>query len=137
MKLLENSVPIAGLKADDYDAIYIPGGHGIAVDGPFDTTLRALISSFAASGKIVSAVCHGPIAFSGPEVDGKPIVAGKRVCPLRSLSLSTRIRSYIPYTKTLSARTGRNGSYYNLGCLSIVGGAKRGAAALWPRVFPE
>lgn len=79
MKLLENSVPIAGLKADDFDAIYIPGGHGIAVDGPFDLTLRALISSFAASGKIVSAVCHGPVAFSGPEVNGKPIVAGKRV----------------------------------------------------------
>jgi putative intracellular protease/amidase len=79
MKLLENSVPIAGLKSDNFDAIYIPGGHGIAVDGPFDETLRALISSFAASGKIVSAVCHGPIAFSGPEVNGKPIVAGKRV----------------------------------------------------------
>ncbi len=88
MKLLENSVPIAGLKSDNFDAIYIPGGHGIAVDGPFDETLRALISSFAASGKIVSAVCHGPIAFSGPEVNGKPIVAGKRVCPLGSLPLS-------------------------------------------------
>ena len=79
MEKLENSVPIAGLKADDFDAIYIPGGHGIAVDGPFDLTLRSLISDFAAQGKLVSAVCHGPIAFSGPELDGKPIVAGKKV----------------------------------------------------------
>ncbi|EIE23769.1 class I glutamine amidotransferase-like protein [Coccomyxa subellipsoidea C-169] len=79
MALLEDSVPIAGLSADDFDAIYIPGGHGVAVDGPFDLTLRALISDFAAKGKIVSAVCHGPVAFSGPKVDGKPIVAGKRV----------------------------------------------------------
>lgn len=79
MALLENSVPIAGLKADDYDAIFIPGGHGVAMDGPTDLTLRALISDFAAKGKIVSAVCHGPVAFSGPEVNGKPLVAGKRV----------------------------------------------------------
>jgi putative intracellular protease/amidase len=78
MDLLKNSVPIAGLKADDFDAIYIPGGHGIAVDGPFDLTLRKLISDFAAQGKLVSAVCHGPVAFSGTAVDGKPIVAGKR-----------------------------------------------------------
>lgn len=49
------------------------------MDGPTDPTLRALISAFAAAGKIVSAVCHGPVAFSGPEVNGKPLVAGKRV----------------------------------------------------------
>ena len=60
MEQLENSVPIAGMKADGFDAIYIPGGHGIAVDGPFDPTLRSLISEFAAQGKLVSAVCHGP-----------------------------------------------------------------------------
>ena len=42
MELLENSVPIAGLSADDFDAIYIPGGHGVAVDGPCDLyTARA------------------------------------------------------------------------------------------------
>jgi putative intracellular protease/amidase len=76
---LENSVPIAGLKADDFDAIYVPGGHGVAVDGPTDLTLRKLISDFGAQGKLVSAVCHGPVALSGPEVNGKPIVAGKKV----------------------------------------------------------
>ena len=30
MQLLENSVSISGLKADDFDAIFVPGGHGIA-----------------------------------------------------------------------------------------------------------
>ena len=111
MQLLENSVSISGLKADDFDAIYVPGGHGIAgshefanmhtpmvlqeltpavpqqslnvlhvaVDGPNDATLHKLISDFAAQGKLVSAVCHGPVAFSGPTVNGKPLVAGKKV----------------------------------------------------------
>lgn len=99
MDLLKKSVPISGLKADDFDVIYIPGGHGIAVDGPTDLTLRKLISNFAAQGKLVSAVCHGPVAFSGPEVNGKPIVAGKRVSdpPLHascSSDLSAQPRSW-------------------------------------------
>lgn len=92
MEQLENSVPIAGIKADDFDAIYIPGGHGIAVDGPFDLTLRSLISEFASQGKLVSAVCHGPVAFSGPELNGKPIVAGKKVI----------LQSYIQCAKLLA-----------------------------------
>jgi hypothetical protein len=56
----------------------LPCRHGIAVDGPNDLVLRALISDFAAAGKLVSAVCHGPVSFSGPTINGKPIVAGKK-----------------------------------------------------------
>ena len=97
MALLEDSVPIAGLSADDFDAIYIPGGHGVAVDGPFDLTLRALISDFAAKGKIVSAVCHGPVAFSGPEVDGKPIVAGKRVSSTSPPHMTLSYGKFAPF----------------------------------------
>lgn len=96
MEHLENSVPIAGIKADGYDAIYIPGGHGIAVDGPFDPTLRSLISEFAAQGKLVSAVCHGPIAFSGPELNGKPIVAGKKVMLHFQCAMQEMPSSFLP-----------------------------------------
>lgn len=33
MQLLENSVSIAGLKAADFDAIYIPGGYADVLHG--------------------------------------------------------------------------------------------------------
>ena len=43
------------------------------------TTLRFVRRSrpHGSRGKIVSAVCHGPAAFVGPKIDGKPLVDGK------------------------------------------------------------
>lgn len=41
--------------------------------------MSALIAKFWQAGKVVSAVCHGPVALAGVQVDGKPLVAGKKV----------------------------------------------------------
>jgi putative intracellular protease/amidase len=65
----------------NYDAIYIPGGHGIMFDGPNDKDFIAVVEKFWAEGKIVASVCHGPaglVAIRAP--DGIPIVKGKKVC---------------------------------------------------------
>ena len=64
---------------DSYDALFIPGGHGIVFDGPGNKAVADLIAKFWQAGKIVSAVCHGPIALAGVQVDGKPLVSGKKV----------------------------------------------------------
>lgn len=56
------------------------GGHGIVIDGPNDPHLRKILEKAAEQGKIISAVCHGPAAFVKAEVDGKPLVKGKKVC---------------------------------------------------------
>ncbi|CAL8471608.1 g11150 [Coccomyxa elongata] len=55
------------------------GGHGIVIDGPNDPHLRKTLEKAAEQGKIISAVCHGPAAFVKAEVDGKPLVKGKKV----------------------------------------------------------
>ncbi|PNH12142.1 hypothetical protein TSOC_000939, partial [Tetrabaena socialis] len=80
MKNLLESVPLADVKADGFDAVFLPGGHGACFDMPDEPRLIALLEQFAASGKVVSAVCHGPMGLvnvKGP--DGKPLVAGKKV----------------------------------------------------------
>lgn len=80
MKLVTESVPLAGLKAADFDAVFLPGGHGVCGDFPDNKELIALVEEIAAAGKVVSAVCHGPMGLvnvKGP--DGQPIVAGKKV----------------------------------------------------------
>lgn len=56
------------------------GGHGIVVDGANDPHLRKTLEKAAEQGKIIAAVCHGPAAFVKAEVDGKPLVQGKKVC---------------------------------------------------------
>ena len=60
MNLLEDTMSVADVNVADYDAIYLPGGHGVMFDFPQSEKLASLITGFYESGKIVSAVCHGP-----------------------------------------------------------------------------
>ncbi|BDW89130.1 dimethylallyltransferase [Thalassospira tepidiphila] len=75
-----NTVTLDGLKADDFDALFYPGGHGPLWDLATDQKSIALIEAFVAQNKPVAAVCHGPAALVNAKTpDGKPLVSGKRV----------------------------------------------------------
>jgi putative intracellular protease/amidase len=76
-KRLQQALPLAGLRAADYAAVFIPGGHGTMFDFPDNPQLGALLVDFHAQGKPIASVCHGPAAFVGvTRADGKPLVAG-------------------------------------------------------------
>jgi len=69
-------------KADNFDAVFVPGGHGPMFDLATDATSQQIIAEFAAADKVVAAVCHGPAALVGvrvPPGEGKYLLAGKRV----------------------------------------------------------
>jgi len=75
-----NTVKLDDLKADDFDALFYPGGHGPLWDWATDAKSIALIEAFSAQNKPVAAVCNGPAALvNAKDVDGKPLVAGKKV----------------------------------------------------------
>ncbi|WP_417811052.1 type 1 glutamine amidotransferase domain-containing protein [Thalassospira alkalitolerans] len=79
-KAFANTVTLDGLNADDFDAIFYPGGHGPLWDLATDAKSIALIEAFVAQDKPVAAVCHGPAALVNAKTkDGKPLVAGKKV----------------------------------------------------------
>jgi putative intracellular protease/amidase len=83
--MIKNTKSAAGFSEDDlnqYDALFIPGGHGIMFDGPENPALKKIIEHMWKQGKIVSAVCHGPAGLLSP-VDpssGESILKGKRAC---------------------------------------------------------
>eukprot|EP01023_Acetabularia_acetabulum_P002300 TRINITY_DN108_c0_g1_i1.p1 TRINITY_DN108_c0_g1~~TRINITY_DN108_c0_g1_i1.p1 ORF type:complete len:230 (-),score=58.46 TRINITY_DN108_c0_g1_i1:177-866(-) len=81
MQMLENSKPLSEIKADDFDAVFLPGGHGVCWDLPDNEQLKTLISNMYSQGKIVSAVCHGPAGLLNVTVGDmqKPILSGKKV----------------------------------------------------------
>jgi putative intracellular protease/amidase len=77
---LENTVKLSHIKAEDYDAVFYPGGHGPLWDLSEDRDSIALIEALYAAGKPVAAVCHGPAVFRHTKMpDGLPLVQGKSV----------------------------------------------------------
>lgn len=79
MDHLNNTLSVSDLSARDYDAIYMTGGHGVMFD--FRTpALAKLTADFFESGKIVSAVCHGPAGLLDVKLrDGSYLIADKDV----------------------------------------------------------
>ncbi len=65
------------LQARDFDAIFLPGGHGPMFDLPENEPLHRLLTDFHAEGKLIAAVCHGPAGLVGAKrKDGGPLVQG-------------------------------------------------------------
>jgi putative intracellular protease/amidase len=80
MAQLQHSMPIHQAAAEDYDAIFLAGGHGAMDDFSANGDLARLISSLYAAGGIISAVCHGTAGLlSAQKNDGSPLVKGLHV----------------------------------------------------------
>lgn len=60
MDLLKDTMKVADADPANYDAIYLTGGHGVCFDFPRSAALAELTARFYETGKVVSAVCHGP-----------------------------------------------------------------------------
>ncbi|APV43224.1 type 1 glutamine amidotransferase domain-containing protein [Pseudomonas frederiksbergensis] len=77
---LASTALLSSVRAEDYDAIFYPGGHGPLWDLAEDKISIALIEAFYQAGKPVAAVCHAPGVFRHVKgADGQPLVKGKRV----------------------------------------------------------
>ena len=77
---LASTVPLAGIKAADYDAVFYPGGHGPLWDLAESADSVALIEAMVAAGKPVAAVCHAPgVLRHVRNAAGAPLVQGRHV----------------------------------------------------------
>lgn len=78
--VLASTGKLADVKADDFDAVFYPGGHGPLWDLADDKDSIALIEAMVAADKPVAAVCHAPGVLRNVKVaDGSPLVKGKQV----------------------------------------------------------
>ncbi|MCW3473274.1 type 1 glutamine amidotransferase domain-containing protein [Limobrevibacterium gyesilva] len=79
-KRSRNSPALAAVASEAFDVVFLPGGHGPMWDLLPNKTLAALIGNAYGSGRVVAAVCRGPVGLvSARRADGQPLVAGKRV----------------------------------------------------------
>src|SRR5512147_889708 len=77
---LATTVRLDSVKAEDFDTVFYPGGHGPMWDLADDTHSVKLIESFIAAGKTIAVVCHSTGALRHVKTpDGKLLVQGKEV----------------------------------------------------------
>ncbi|MFT6355112.1 MAG: putative intracellular protease/amidase, partial [Cryomorphaceae bacterium] len=79
-KVIAHTVKLETVKAEDFDAVFYPGGHGPLWDLAEDETSIALIEAFNKQRKPIALVCHAPAALKKVKnEDGEPLVKGKTV----------------------------------------------------------
>ncbi|WP_435656688.1 type 1 glutamine amidotransferase domain-containing protein [Brucella pituitosa] len=79
-KALNETLPVPAIDISEYDAVFLPGGHGTMWDLPESAELAMLLGKAWADGKVVVAVCHGPAGLVNVKDEtGAPLVSGRRV----------------------------------------------------------
>ena len=63
MDMFSHTKKLENVTSVDYDALYIPGGHGCCNDFVGNDSVKKAIESMYAASKTVAIVCHGPIAL--------------------------------------------------------------------------
>ena len=78
--ILSETALLSTVSADDFDAIFYPGGHGPLWDLTSDADSISLIERFWSSKKPVVAVCHAPAVLLHVQDEAdEPLVKGKQV----------------------------------------------------------
>jgi putative intracellular protease/amidase len=98
-KLIANTVTLSSVSADDYDAVFYPGGHGPLWDLTDNTDSISLLESFVAQNKPVSAVCHATAALLNvKDTNGEFFIKGKEITGFsNSEEDAVQLREVVPF----------------------------------------
>ncbi|WP_421788375.1 type 1 glutamine amidotransferase domain-containing protein [Hyphobacterium sp.] len=95
---LQSPARLEDQSPDDFDAVFIPGGHGAVWDLADSRAVADFLADMWSNGKVLASVCHGPAAFVGVEVDGAPLVKGRKVSAFTdSEEDSTGLTDVVPF----------------------------------------
>jgi putative intracellular protease/amidase len=76
--LLADTKSIAGVRIEDYDALFVAGGQAPMVTFRDHEPLKRLVADFHAAGKVTAIVCHGTcLLLDVRDADGELLVKGK------------------------------------------------------------
>jgi len=110
--ILSETVLLSTVSADDFDAIFYPGGHGPLWDLTSDADSISLIERFWSSKKPVVAVCHAPAVLLNVQDEAdEPLVKGKNVTGFsNSEEEAVELTDVVPFLLE-NELTGKGGIY--------------------------
>lgn len=96
---LAATLKLADVVANDYDAVFFPGGHGPLWDLAEDVDSIKLIETMMAAGKTVAAVCHAPAVLRHVKAaDGTALVKGRSVTAFsNSEEAAVELTAVVPF----------------------------------------
>ena len=78
-EVMRRPLKLSDVRLEDYDAVYVPGGHGPMADLAFDADMGRLLTAQLASGNPLFIVCHGPASMLSTRIHGVSPFKGYRV----------------------------------------------------------
>lgn len=114
LQKLANTTKLSEVNANDYDAVFYPGGHGPLWDLFEDQNSIKLIEDFTQQGKPVGAVCHASaVLLKATRENGEPLVKGCQVTGFsNSEEAAVGLTEVVPYLLE-DALKSAGGSYRN------------------------
>ncbi|WP_043664738.1 type 1 glutamine amidotransferase domain-containing protein [Streptomyces xylophagus] len=78
-EVMRRPLKLSDVRLEDYDAVYLPGGHGPMADLALDADVGRILTAQLASGKPLAIVCHGPSAILATRIHGESPFKGYRM----------------------------------------------------------
>jgi putative intracellular protease/amidase len=69
-EVMRRPLQLSDVRLEDYDAVYLPGGHGPMSDLAFDADAGRLLTAQLESGNPLAIVCHAPAAMLATRIHG-------------------------------------------------------------------
>ncbi|MEM9541652.1 MAG: type 1 glutamine amidotransferase domain-containing protein [Cyanobacteria bacterium P01_E01_bin.42] len=93
------TIPLKDIKAEDFDGVFYPGGHGPMWDLATDPINAKLVGDFHDRGKAIGAVCHGPVALvSAKDKQGNSILQGRSLTCFTNVEETTvELEKVVPF----------------------------------------
>ncbi|CAG6391479.1 type 1 glutamine amidotransferase domain-containing protein [Streptomyces cocklensis] len=78
-EVMRRPLQLSDVRLEDYDAVYLPGGHGPMADLAFDADAGRLLTAQLESGNPLFIVCHAPAALLATRIHGVSPFKGYKV----------------------------------------------------------
>ncbi|MDX6316571.1 MAG: hypothetical protein QOF44_6035 [Streptomyces sp.] len=78
-EVMRRPIKLSDVRLEDYDAVYLPGGHGPMQDLSVDADAGRILTAQLASGRPLAIVCHAPASMLATRIHGESPFKGYRV----------------------------------------------------------
>lgn len=111
LQKMQHTQPLAGIDVSAYDAVFVPGGLAPMVDMPANAVVHKAIAAVYERGKVVGAVCHGPVSLLNVQLsDGSYLVNGKNITSFSNAEEDNYAKPDVPFMLETALRE-RGGNY--------------------------